>query len=132
MPSIAMTQFFGDFNSREQIDAHHTDDGILSVWNIYDFPVYDWAECSLCSFPFSSFSLWTPTQTVTGGLSSKTMTCCYRLIRTVGEWTKSHQLFMAVTTCILNLDKQTNSSNLCLQIVDLKLYGINVPGILQT
>lgn len=82
--------------------------------------------------PFSSFSLWTPTQTVTGELSSKTMTCCYRLIRTVGEWTKSHQLFMAVTTCILNLDKQTNSSNLCLQIVDLKLYGINVPDILQT
>lgn len=37
-----------------------------------------------------------------------------------------------LTTCILNLDKQTNSSNLCLQIVDLKLYGINVPGILQT
>lgn len=36
-----------------------------------------------------------------------------------------------LTTCILNLDKQTNSSNLCLQIVDLK-YGINVPDILQT
>lgn len=31
MPSIAMTQFFGDFNSREQIDAHHTDYGILSL-----------------------------------------------------------------------------------------------------
>lgn len=53
MSSIAMTQFFGDFNSREQIDAHHTDDGILSLWNVYDFPVYMTGQSVHCAlFPF--------------------------------------------------------------------------------
>lgn len=132
MPSIAMTQFFGGFQFKRT--NRRTSYG---WWNFILMKYLCFSSIWLgrvfiVLFPFSSFSLWTPTQTVTGGLSSKTMTCCYRLIRTVGEWTKSHQLFMAVTTCILNLDKQTNSSNLCLQIVDLKLYGINVPGILQT
>lgn len=49
MSSIAMTQFFGDFNSREQIDAYHTDDGILSLWNIYDFPVYMTGQSVHCA-----------------------------------------------------------------------------------
>lgn len=53
MPSMA--QFFGDFNSRQQIDTYHKDDGISSLWNIYDFAQYAllWPGSVIIVFSFS-------------------------------------------------------------------------------